>query len=693
MILKALNAGKGPHTHVVYIRPDGTGITSIDQEHAHRIDEEGNMEEVNEHVHEVTEMTLVKSKNEPKQKVEQRAFALFKAASERESKARKRMDESDGFYTGEKQWTKDAKDKLTSSERASHTINEIAPKVNVLSGFQRQNRTDYEFFPVEGGDARVADILGIVVKNVTEQNDFSYEETDVFEDGAIVGRGLFNTFTDFDTNLEGDIIVERFNWRDCFFGPHEKKDIKDLEYLCKAKWLSWSKVRSLWPKVAKNLVIRHGLIGTELDASPKELHGKATGNYNDPDASVEENSKADPLVANIAKKEFRIIETWIKEYERVTVIFNPKHDFFTNTLGWSSKDKKAVKTIPDLDSVPRKQHRMRIITTVGGILADDDFLSVGKQEFHIVPFYATKRGESWYGIVEVAKDPQRSINKLHSQLSDITNKMVAYGWWIDDGTFVNKTDEKNFKDTSSQAGFVVKVTSTDKPPVGVDGVKFPSELANTIVMEKDNLSSIMNVNPELVGQTGRAESGVAIDKKQRQSLMGNEFLFDNHSRAKKLLGKLIVAQIQDVYTPERIMRILENENLRKPFDMGGQPFGEAMGEDAENPEEAEMNRQAIMSLLENADLTKYDVVVSESVNTPTKRYSTFLEWRELAVAGISVPLDFLVGLSDIADKEKVIASIQAQQQQEQQQEKAKIDAEIQKTQIAHAPQQGEVQGG
>jgi hypothetical protein len=686
MILKTTKHGKGraSHYHVVYLRPDGSGISSVDNKHTHQVDINGIVLEANGHTHELVEIELTETTRQDEQDTTNMVMNLFAEAVDRESDTRRKARESEEFYEG-KQWEDDKRRALKNQKRAALEINEIAPKCDILSGFQRQNRTDFKFYPVEGGDARVADMLTEVVKNITEQNDFGFEETDVFEDMMRVGRGFFNTYTDYETNLEGDIKIEHFNWNDVYLGPHAKKDGSDLEHLHKAKWWSWGKVKNTWPNKVDEIKGKVGPLDPEKVERPETLKGFTVGNYINFDTKVA--GGMDKELVDIAKKEFRVVETQLKEYERVTVLLSIVDGFFQNTVGWSSNDVAKVRTIPELQKVKRRVTRIRVITTVGGILVEDDYPELPVMDFFLVPVYAKKVGENWYGLIENAKDPQRYVNKQHSQLMDITNRMVSYGWFYDGQTFQSPKAIEEFRKNSGVAGFVQEVGNLQNMPQRVEGPKFPNELANAIMLNKENIRQIMNVNLELAGQSQRAESGIAIDKKQRQALMGNEFLFDNHSRAKKKLGKLLVAQIQDVYTPERILRILENRNMREAFEVGGQPFNEVAPQATpdmppEMQQEAQQRRQDILELLETEDLTKYDVAISEAAENPTVRHATFLQYKELAQAGLPVPMEMLIDLSDVPNKDKVIQLVQQQQQQAAQQEQAKIDAEIQKTMIA-----------
>ena len=89
---------------------------------------------------------------------------------------------------------------------------------------------------------------------MSDQNDFESEESEVCDDQRITGRGFFNMYIDYDTNIEGEIIIEQFSWDDCYLGPHKKKDLSDCEYLNKTKWFSGPKIKQLWPDKADVVV-------------------------------------------------------------------------------------------------------------------------------------------------------------------------------------------------------------------------------------------------------------------------------------------------------------------------------------------------------------------------------------------------------------------------------------------------------
>ena len=690
-LLQTVRRGNG-HKHIVY-QNDRTGIgyTSISKGHTHPVTFEtdkkptmdGNVVPTGSgrwvigisegHTHEIAPIMVTETKkSESEDEIIRECLKLYRYARDLEKPSRIAGRESIEFYRGD-QWDENTRSKLDKEKRACLTINQIEPKMDLLSGYQRQNRTDIKYMPMEDGDQRVSEILNIVTKSILENCNYRFEETEVFEDGSIVGRGLFNAYMDFSKNLQGDIVIEKFEWDDCYFGPHAKKDLSDLEYLVKMKWYSRAKLSEMYPdKITQ--------IFNEFEEETDEVSHEVVGDayvFTDNDKIV-----GDPDLIDLEKKTIKVLETWRKEYKQSHVVVDVDSDFYYNASDWPKEDISALETIPAVTVIPRVVHKMRVTKTAGEVLLEDVYPDLAMQDFQIIPFYAKKRGDSFWGKVESVKDPQREINKRHSQLTDIMNRQAAYGWFYDDTTFPTPAEVNNFKRNSSTPGFTQRVNSVKSLPEKVEGAKVPVEIINLLQIEGQSLREIFNINLEMEGAQSNARSGMAIVERKKQGLVGNEFLFDNFSIAKAKIGRLLVAMIQKYYSTERIMKIIQNEMMKTPVQIGGIPA-----------EQIDMIQ--IKKLLDNADLTAQDVVISESGWSPTTRMANFTMWAELAGKGAPVPMPFLIELSDLPDKDKMLQMFAQQMQMQQQETADKNQTEIIKTKIAaDAKTQGKTnQGG
>lgn len=668
------------HSHIAYLREDGTGITSVDNGHFHDV-VEGMTLVVDGHNHDILDEIGSKKKRKASEKDSDKVsdcIRLWREAASIEKQYIEDGEEAEKFYKGE-QWDDDDVQSLDADDRAALSMNFIQAKMDFLSGYQRRNRQDVKLLPTGEEDSRVADMLTALIKNIMTQNNYEHEETLVFDDQTITGRGNFNVDMDFNDNVEGDIVIERFPWGNVKYGPHEKHDLSDCEYIVKERWYSVARCKQEWPDKAKDIGSRFDTLSALLKTT------KTTTDY--PGQNYVKDVEKEPVsltflgeTIDIERKNILVLEVWRKEYERATVLVNQSENVYENISEWDSKDRAQANTMPGFSTVKKKTHSMRVTTVATDILLEDEYPDLATDDFHLTPVYAYRRSGSTWGKIKAAIDPQKEINKRTSQMVDILNRVAPYGWMYDAQTFVDALEEKNFKESASRPGFFAKVNDINSPPKLQEGIKFPSELANFAAQAQDNLSKIMNVTNDLQGVDSNAQSGTAIAYRQRQGLIGNEFLFDNLGLAKRRLVKLIIANIQKYYTPERIYRILSAASKREKLtlDVNGQ----------ETPFE-ELDPQVVITLLTESDLTKYDVIISESAYSPSARYANFTLLLDAASKGIMIPPDVLIDLSDLPNKDKIKARMESMQAEQMQMENKKMDTEVQKAMIAAQSKQAE----
>ena len=675
--------GRASHSHIIYINDDsGVGLCSTELGHTHEIvyqppvdpqmDQMGNeiapgspaswmvQPALDGHSHEIQDYTpKAAKKKEDEAQVLADVRELFKTGRDLEKDSLKKAKESEDFYAG-KHWDEQERNRLESLSRAAVTINKIEKNVDQICGMQRQERTDIRYVPQEGGDQKVADILNVTTKHILNRCFFSREESAVFEDAVIAGRGLFNVFVRFDNDLRGEIIVEKFPYLDVVFGPHEKLDLSDCEYLVKHRWFSKAKLEQLWPDKADEIqkdFEDYLLPEPHVQYSPDQ-YASSSNTY----------AVGGDVLVNLAKKEYRVLECWRKVYEKASVVANAQEDFYFNAYGWEAKDLKSARTIPGFFVIENNITKYRVTKVAGGVVLSDEFpAELPADDFFVIPVYAKKRGYEFWGKVESAKDAQKYVNKNYSLALDIGNKMSAYGWFYDSGTFPENEKEK-FKRLSSSPGFMIELTTVAQPPQKVEGTKFPSELINLMELGKNEITEQMNI---IITPNGANESGNLFAQRRNDKLLGSEYLFDNLSFAKQKLGRLLIKLIQKYYSPDRIVRIVRNVASKDQLELGGQPVDEFSDED-------------IMMMLNTTDLEQYDVEVTESNWSPSMRLSTFMLLSELARSGQPIPPEALLEFADMpGDVRNKLVSMMAQQGQAQASaDQAKADAEIQKTLIA-----------
>lgn len=685
--------GRGAHHHIVYLNEEGGyGACSTDMGHTHEIIFQPPMEaQVDEmgqeiapaspggfvvvpaldgHTHSIEEYVVKPAKKkEDEAQILSDVRELFKTARELEHESLKKAKESEDFYSG-KHWDVQEKQRLEGLGRCCVSINKIEKNVDAMCGIQRSERTDIRFVPQEGGDQMVADLLNVVTKHILNRCYYHREESAAFEDAVITGRGVLNVYVKFDKDLRGEIVIEKYPWADICFGPHEKVDLSDCEYIVKHRWFSKAKIEQLWPDKSEDIQKDYEdfVIDSPHVTYPYDQYGRSDNKIQ----TIGEDAMID-----IAKKQYRVLECWRKVYERSAVIANAQEDVFVSAYGWEPKDLKSARTIPGFYVVEQNITKYRVTKVAGGVVLSDEFpADLPADDFFVVPVYAKKRGGQFWGRVESAKDAQKYINKNFSLALDIGNRMSAAGYFIDAGTFVDNEKEK-FKKLSTSPGFIIEVADSNRPPVRVEGAKFPGELIQLMQVGEAQVTELMNIDTL---PNGANESGQLFQMRRTQKLLGSEFLFDNLSFAKQRLGRLLVKLIQRYYTPDRIVRIVRNVASKEPVQLAEQPV-------------EEFEDQDILALLNTADLEYYDVEITESTWSPSMRLATFQLLAEMAQAGQPIPPEAMLEFADMPQqvRTKLMSMMQQQQQAAGSAEQAKADAEIQKTLIAQGQIPPEVQ--
>lgn len=705
--------GIKPHDHIVYLDSDRNGgLVTFDDGHTHElqyvpaVDAVEATEEIPEqidpntgellqpgqpanpgqpatpeqwivvpsedgHTHEVlldSELPRkAKSKKPDDSEILSEQLRYFNSALETEGKSLEDAEESEGFYTGEKQWTPREKQYLVDRGRACLTINETAKEINNISGNQRQTRTDFRCVPVGGTDQKVCDILNILIKNVTEQCFYEREESKVFLDSLIAGRGLFNIYIDKSRNPEGDIIIERLAFGDCKFGEHEKEDVSDAEFLVKDKMYSLGRLKATYEELEDDLAASFDQFLNQQPVLVSE--DKSKDAYLQPNKEVPVPMMSGGMrLVDVERKEMRQIDLWRKKYVKVPVIVNADVDFYYDGFGISKRDLKRILSMQGFYTVDRVIPKMVISRTAGSVVLEyQDPAQLPTDDFHVVPVYCNKRGNRFWGKVHEIKDPQREINKRHSQAVDIGNRASGSGWLYDASTFASKKEEDDFLKNSSSPGFAAKVSDINHPPVQVKAGDMPPTIVQLLTLAHEHLKSLVNTTAM---PNGANESNAMFTYRQKLLSAGNEYLTDNLRFAKIKVGRLLIATIQDLYTPERVYRTLVDADSRNPQgeQVGGIPVSEFTEEDVER-------------LFRDNDLTKVDVVVTEGVYSPSVRMSIFAVLSDLKAAGADIPLELLFEFADIPQtvKDQVLQILADSAAAASQEQKEKSMTELWKT--------------
>ena len=606
---------------------------------------------------------------------------VFQAMQSSNKKFMKSARESMYFYTGgygTGQWDHADISKLRSEGRPPLQLNIILPKVNLVTGIERQGRTSYRARPVEMNDDNEAKLITSLLYHLDKSQSLHNVFSRVFKDGVITGRGWVDMSVEPGEYFDSKISIRRESWANVLMDPEATTpDCSQWGRLARTKLLSITQAKNMFPDALKDIKkaedIQEPLMGEET------LLGMQMGNkYKNVDPNYGFKSM-EAYNMDAHQKKIRIVELWEREYEKEFFIVNPKSGRFSQE-GFKTKRKanEAIRQImerPEMEVAPvelqvaTKTVPKTYVTIFAGarILQEKTPNPYKHNQFPLIPFFYTFEDYGntvdTFGLVENLKDPQREKNKRRSQALDIINRSPKGG-----GIFTgNKVTAEQMNRASANGEWI-----------GIPGYKgrisdFMSQWSNQHTALVPTIASfeqrsdfdakeISGATDPMMGRaTSSTESGLAVQTRIRQGMNTLMEQMENLDTCKKNTLEMAIVNMQQYYSVEKIQRIIGSEF-----------------ESVEPEEQAQVN-QIINKFLTNFSNMEFDVVLDQGQNTPTMRALMANQVGELVRNGYASLFPLFVELSDMEASDEILEKFeqerQAQTQSQQQQKPPQMSGE------------------
>jgi hypothetical protein len=519
------------------------------------------------------------------------------------------------------QWDEDSKAELNDAGRPVESINQIFKAVNVVTGYYRQNKTDINYFPVEGSDQATADILTETSKWALASSGADDDMSYAFGDCVRTGLGWLSPWMDYSKDpLNGDIRVGFEDKYHVMFEPYSKSPtLDDCDYIIRYAWPSKERLISLYPQYKKQ--IKSMKSGTSSKFS-RQL----------PYQGIQDRGMR-----------LNVVEKWEREWKDITLLIDPVS---LDTYEWT-KGRQELGNLfeqrPEMKAalavVKGRVPRIKLITQIEGkaILHDGDPpAGFSKTMYPFIPIFAyyVPNFNDWkwklQGVIRVMKDPQREYNKIRSVLMDAAMTVPNSGWIHEKGAV---DDPQQLRKTG--AGQLIE-KNPGKELTQIDPAQIAPALTQLHEQHKADIREL-GTNPDLMGIVGEGGSsaaapGVSLQLRQKQGLLSLQNPFDGMSLAKKQLGLYLKEMIVG-WPNAKIERII-GRKVPPQFD--------------------KYKRSG-----------RYDCIIDEKTHSATYRLASFAELQSLVQHGVQIPPAVLREASNIPAETKQIWAQQDKQQSEQ----------------------------
>jgi hypothetical protein len=608
-------------------------------------------------------------------------IADFKRAYSAKKKWVEEAKEDFEFALG-KQWQDADKEKLRKAGVAALTINKIQPNIFLLSGIQRQNRTDFKAFPEGEEDGLTADITTHLLKNIMKQTLGEHKLSEIFEDGIICGEGWVEPYLDYTYDMiNGEMKLKKVSPFNVYVDPDSTEyDLSDAEFVIKlTPSLSANQAVKLFPDKASKI---KKMADGRLSLDP-ELE---TGDFG---AEIQRKGYEDNTADDWAEKKeksFDLTEYHYKKYVKKYILANKaegKLEEFDNKEEAEAAAEMINSETPNSAIViDRVVPEIWTCALLGNEIMDDykcTFYPRWKS-FPLIPFFAHRittyiKNASEYlvqGVVRSLKDPQRELNKRRTQELRLLNTSANSGWLSRINSWVNKSKVKEF---GSSAGVILEWKGDIKPEK-IQPTQLSQGHAQLAAENAQDMKEISGINTDLLAMNDKSQSGRAIHLRQQQGIVMIQRMLDNFSQTKRVLAKFILTQLGELYTVDTAIRVVGNSFIQEHFSQPVMTQSPVDGSEVpvmENGEmKMELDEEAVAAvfnqILNDAEIGKYDVSVGEGANTETVRYSNYLLLMELAQNGVLIPSDILIeeSLINTGSKEKIKKAVQLAAQKQAQ---------------------------
>jgi len=612
-------------------------------------------------------------------------------------KLHKQIEDDFNFEQG-KQWKDDDIETLRVAGVKALTINKLKPIIKLITGLERQSRSDFVALPEGEEDDIASNIVTRLLKNVVKTSSVEIKLSEQFKHGAIGGLCFLEPYIDYSYDIINGIMkFKKVSPLDVYFDPDfQEYDMSDSKFMVKiTRDLSESEIKILFPKKSdQKKIFDSGFTKVDFDSLANIDDIAQVLDY--PSANLMENK----LDNDIEKK-----------YDLLDYYYQDVHDYYYVVV----QEKGLVKQFEDKDEAEQVAQKIggvvaqktcpviRHAQCIGSIELYDDicWCQPKWKGYPLLPYFAeliTEKLDSFdlriQGVVRSVKDLQEEFNKRRTQELRHLNASVNSGDFVPKGS-LDEDNMQKLKKFGSSPGVVIEFDSNKGLPERV----FPAPLSqgHKQLAEENaqDLKEASGVNPDLLANDSQSQSGRAILLKQRQGLVMVQEMLDNFGETKKMCGKFILSQISELFTIESALKVLGDafiaDNFTVPVNIilerGLQKVQDGKEQELTELERAtmlqypemasnqpivdEMNNlvtaidldSAIMlinNILTSEDLARYDIAIGEGPYQDTIRLSNFMDLKDLASQGVMIPPQILIEQSMLpaGEKKKIVKQME-----------------------------------
>ncbi len=522
------------------------------------------------------------------------------------------------FYAGD-QFSQQEREYLASQRRNVLTFNKVRKIVNLLSGYQRQNRQAFSVRARSEEGYQAASQLSRALQRLMLDEDGYAELSHIFTQVLKTGFNIISIWQDFSEDpISGDLRLSYVPWNSFFIDPSFSRiDLRDCAYMGRRAWVTRPEAKNIFPwdhKMIDELPTsgRDSLfpyLTTSRDMWRHDLH--------------------------------KVDEFWTMDHKQVRLLVDPKTGQFNE---WpEDADEQRLNLImekmPHLQVREQNKQTVRLRMFLDEKLMYDGNDPLGLDDYNFVPFvgFFDQEQPDWAnkvsGVIDPLQDPQKEANRRRSKILDMIDSQINSGWVAEENSVVNPADLYQ----SGQGKVVWTKQNQSNRIQKLQPADVPQGFFQSLSQMDQDILSIAGVNEDMLGQSVKGEersNALLAETRRNQGMMTVSELFDNYYKSKREVGFKLLRGMQENYTANKI-KLLIGEDPAPRFFM------------------PEFGRHA--------------VALDSAVITSSQKELQFQQLMSLREMGAPIPWAEIVGSAPVERKDELMQMVKEQEQQQAQQ--------------------------
>lgn len=622
---------------------------------------------------------------------------LSEYSSARENWAKQAVEDNE-FRNG-KQWTEEEATALKQRSQQPIVVNVVYSAVEQAKAMLTSNKPKFQSTGRETSDNRVGRMFSDIMAYVWDISNGNVELKTAIDDYYVKGMGVLMSYVDPDADFgTGEVKIKSVDPLEVFIDPASKDPFcRDASNIIVAKVVSEDVLLKAYPDYAEliegcqetsyiniptdsrhgresqQVTLKRNLTGTSITGERElelmERYSKVFMPYckvYDPyidkmevlDPEEYEEYKNSPVVL-LRNPQGEQILTDKKSVADYIKIHEEMGDKFHLMVDPNTGQQVPMAGPEHMGSIPNSTTTIDIITKEhliedGKIMKNDieicqikQSVSIGDkelfqvvlpiEEYPVVPIMnGWNRNPYPMSDVRLVKGLQEYINKIrsliiaHASTSTNTKLLIPRG-------AINK---KQLEEDWGKAGTaVIEFDPELGTPIVAGPVPLPNELYKNEADARNDIERILGIYAMMQGDVGASpqtfKGTVAMDEYGQRRIKSKR---DDIEESINQLSKVVVGLIQYVYKDEKVLRLMQPNNMPKEIVMNS-PIYDDVGN--------------YMGKVNDITIGKYDVIVLSGSTLPSNRWARFEYYMQLYEKGLIDQIEVLKQ-TDVADMEGVL---------------------------------------